>query len=267
MTSTSTPTTVTSDSVSASERGNPNGGSEGFRVPNLGHTLAGEFTRLIGLRSVLVYAILLTGAIYGPTVLVTAFSDTDSTALFIGSDFFLFIAMIFAAADSASAISSRNVAYGYLTRHGRWTGHAARLIAQIVTVLAMLAIGSAIAALVLGIGGVEFMGSMSQAGVVIALAVAWTAISSGIGMLIPVTAAAVATPILWVAMIEGILPILPFGEFMGEIEQFLPWVAGRQLLGYMDLGIGDAQAWIVLGVWTAVITAAGLVVSCRRDIR
>ena len=116
-------------------------------------------------------------------------------------------------------------------------------------------------------GGVEIVDAAQTVGVVIALAVAWTAIGSGIGMLIPVTAAAVAAPLVWIALIEGILPMLPFGDFMNNIERFLPWISGRQLLGFMDLGVSNAQAWIVLGTWTAVIAAVGIVTATRRDVR
>lgn len=239
----------------------------GFRVPNLGHALAGEFTRLAGLRSTYIYAILLTGAIFGPIVLQTYLSGVESGTLFVGIDFFLFVAIIFAAADSAGAISGRNIAYGYLTRQGRWTGYATRFLAQLAFSLAMLAVGTAVAWIIFATGGVEIVDAAQTVGVVIALAVAWTAIGSGIGMLIPVTAAAVAAPLVWIALIEGILPMLPFGDFMNNIERFLPWISGRQLLGFMDLGVSNAQAWIVLGTWTAVIAAVGIVTATRRDVR
>lgn len=241
--------------------------STGYRVPNLGHAFASELTRLAGLRSTLIYAILLTGSIFGPIVLQTYLSGVESGSLFVGMDFFLFITIIFAAADSAGVISGRNVAFGYLTRQGRWTGYVARFLAQLAFALAMFVVGTVIAWIVFATGGVEVVDTAQGVGVVIALAVAWTAISSGVGMLIPVTAAAVAAPLVWIALVEGILPVLPFGDFMKNIEQFLPWISGRQLLGFMDLGVSNTQAWIVLGVWTAVIAVGGIVIATRRDVR
>ncbi|WP_295629025.1 hypothetical protein [uncultured Corynebacterium sp.] len=237
--------------------------------------LKSEIGRLLNLRSTWGYAIAILAFIVGLPVAMWAVTqgrpaefryEPTFVQLLLGTDLAVIAAMIFAAAGSASDISGRRVAFGYLASNNRIGVHVARLVAQVLIVAAVVLVGFAVAAGILGVVGALVPEDLGQAFVVIGILVLWTAIGSAVGMLVPVTAVAVGAPIAWVFVIEMAISTVPV-DFLQTMTKYLPWVASRHLGGMMDIGVSDVHAGLVLAVWSVVVIGAGLFVAARRDVK
>jgi ABC-2 type transport system permease protein len=91
---------------------------------------------------------------------------------------------------------------------------------------------------------------------------AFAAAGVSLGALIRNLAAAIATALAWIALVEGLI-----GELFSDLEAWLPF-AGGQALGRMH-GAPDISQWaggLLLGSYTVVIAAIALTTSIRRDI-
>jgi ABC-2 type transport system permease protein len=91
---------------------------------------------------------------------------------------------------------------------------------------------------------------------------AFAAIGVSLGALIPNLAAAIATALAWIALVEGLI-----GELIDDLEAWLPF-AGGQALGRLP-GAPDISQWaggLLLAGYTAVFAAIALTTSVRRDI-
>lgn len=184
----------------------------------------------------------------------------------LGADVVVIIAMIFAAAGSASEISGRRVAFGYLSANDRPGVHVARLVAQVLIVCASILVGFAVAAGVLAAVGALVPEEFGVAAATIGMLLLWTAIGSAVGMLVPVTAVAVGLPIAWIMVIEIAISTVPL-EFLQTLSKYLPWVSSRQLIGMMDIDVSDLHAGIVLAAWSIAIIGGGILVASRSDVK
>jgi ABC-2 type transport system permease protein len=91
---------------------------------------------------------------------------------------------------------------------------------------------------------------------------AFAAIGVSLGALIPNLAAAIATALAWIALVEGLL-----GELLSDLEAWLPF-AGGQALGRLP-GAPDISQWaggLLLAGYTVGFAAIALTTSVRRDI-
>lgn len=91
---------------------------------------------------------------------------------------------------------------------------------------------------------------------------AFAAIGVSLGALIPNPAAAIATALAWIALVEGLI-----GELIGDLEAWLPF-AGGQALGRLPGApdISQLAGGLLLASYTVVFAAIALTTSIRRDI-
>jgi ABC-2 type transport system permease protein len=88
------------------------------------------------------------------------------------------------------------------------------------------------------------------------------AIGVSLGALIPNLAAAIATALAWIALVEGLI-----GELLSDLEAWLPF-AGGQVLGRLP-GAPDISQWaggLLLAGYAVVFAAIALTTSVRLDI-
>lgn len=244
-------------------------------VPGALNLLGSELGRMWNLRSTWGYVISMFAFTVGLPVMAWLATRGGATTfryeptfdqVLVSADIVVILAMIFAAAGSASEISGRRVAFGYLAANGRPGVHVARMVAQLIIVGATVIAGFAVAAGFLAAVGVLVPEKLALAAGMIGMMLLWTAIGSAVGMLVPVTAVAVGLPIAWIMVIEIAVGQLPI-EFFQTLSKYLPWIASRQLTGMMDIGISDAHAGLVLAAWAIAVIGGGLVAASRRDVK
>ena len=96
----------------------------------------------------------------------------------------------------------------------------------------------------------------------VAVNAALAALGVSLGALIRNLAAAIATALAWIALVEGLI-----GELVSDLEPWLPF-AGGQALGRMP-GAPDISQWaggLLVAGYTVVFAAIALTTSLRRDI-
>lgn len=241
------------------------------------NALRAETTKLLSLRSSLVYAILLAGSLFGPVTLLCLFSsdspELDWETLFFGLAIFQLIAVIFAAATTAGDIRNHMHAQAFLTQAGRWQWVTAKVISTAVFTAVTFAIGTALA---LGAGAV--LGGTLELGadphvllIGFVSTVLFAAMSVGLACVIRGQVASVAVPVAWILVIDGMV-----GMAADSIEFFRPLAAiapvqrmnqvyyGEDTLG---LGISTVVCYLIIVAWFAALTAFGLWRNHRVDVR
>lgn len=280
MTTTSSPAAASSPARASAPTRASHGNAPTFAVPSAPvpgplNLLGSELGRLLNLRSTWGYVVALLAFMVGIPVLMWLGTrgapaefmyEPTLPEVLIGSDFAVIVAMIFAAAGSASEISGRRVAFGYLMSNSRPGVHVARMAAQVIVVAATLVAGFAIAAGFLAAVGALVPEGIGGAAAHVGILLLWTAIGSAVGMLVPVTAVAVGLPVAWVLILEMTVSTVPI-KFLQTLTEYLPWIASRQLIGMLDIGVSDVHAGLVLAAWSVAVIGGGILVASRRDVK
>ncbi|WP_145943282.1 ABC transporter permease [Corynebacterium glyciniphilum] len=248
-------------------------------MTSLINALRSETTKLLSMRSTLVYAILLTGALYGPVVLATLFSSETPTFewadLMNGAMIFIMVAIVFAASTTAGDIRNHLHAQAFLTQRSRAGWVTAKILVTLVFAFITYVAGVALtvgAAAVLGANlSLDGGGAFTPVWSYLLGGVAFPLMAVGLACVLRSPVVSVAVPTVWFLLIDGMI-----GETATHIEAFRPLAAiapGERLAqlatGYdrVGLGIDDMTCIAILVVWVVVLSAVGLWRNQRADVR
>jgi ABC-2 type transport system permease protein len=248
-------------------------------MTSLLHALRSETTKLFSMRSTVVYAILLTGALYGPVVLATLFSSETPTFewadLMNGAMIFIMVAIVFAASTTAGDIRNHMHAQAFLTQPGRITWVTAKLLVTLVFTFVTYVVGVALsvgAAAAFGANlSLDLGGAFTPVWSYLLGGIAFPLMAVGLACVLRSPVVSVAVPTVWFLLIDGMI-----GETATHIEAFRPLAAiapGERLAqlatGYDRVGLGlDSLTCVaVLVVWVVVLSAVGLWRNQRSDVR
>ncbi|MGN0096813.1 MAG: ABC transporter permease, partial [Corynebacterium sp.] len=233
-------------------------------------------TKLFSMRSTVVYAILLTGSLFGPVTLMGLFGDRpdfDWSTITFGYQIFLLIAVVFAAATTAGDIRNHMHAQAFLTQRGRWGWVAAKMLTTAVFIAVLYLVGTALSlgvAAVLG-SGTDLSTGLSMFYVPLIGSVIFSAMTVGLACVIRSQVAAVAVPVAWVLLIDSML-----GFAAEQIEAFRPLAAiapvqrQDQLISGADplgLGISTVVCYLIIVAWFLVLAGLGLWRNSSSDVR
>jgi hypothetical protein len=176
--------------------------------------------------------------------------------------------LLFGIVGATGEYRHRTLAPAVLIAPDRMRLALARLVAYVITAF-LVAVAMAIVALAIGIPllasqpGPDLTGSdyggLVGGGIVAAMLA--TALGVGIGMVVKNQVAGVVGTLVWLFILEPLLPLID------------DWLAKVGILGAAaTLGGADSEevtwagALLVLGLWTIVFVAAGLAFERRRDV-
>ncbi|WP_083650531.1 ABC transporter permease [Corynebacterium sp. CNJ-954] len=245
-------------------------------MTSLLYALRSEITKLFSMRSTVVYAILLTGSLFGPVTLMGLFGDRpdfDWSTITFGYQIFLLIAVVFAAATTAGDIRNHMHAQAFLTQRGRWGWVAAKMLTTAVFIAVLYLVGTALSlgvAAVLG-SGTDLSTGLSMFYVPLIGSVIFSAMTVGLACVIRSQVAAVAVPVAWVLLIDSML-----GFAAEQIEAFRPLAAiapvqrQDQLISGADplgLGISTVVCYLIIVAWFLVLAGLGLWRNSSSDVR
>ena len=242
-----------------------------------------ETTKLLTLRSTLVYFILLGGSIGGPVFLYLLLSDTplkvDFADVGIGGPIALMICLIFGAATAAGEISTKMHAQAFLTQQSRWNWLAARGVVASFFVLFTLALAMALTVLMIVIWpGATFVGEQNNT--VWSLLIggqAFTLLAMGTAALLRSRVASIGVPLVWMLVVEPLISlgggsfsvlqkvseVMPAGTIT-EIQRYYTFQADGVL---MEGAHTPAFYLTVLAVWVVVLLILGFFRNSRTDVR
>ena len=223
-----------------------------------------EILRLISLRSTLVYAILLTGALYGPPVLIVAFADSGSgsAGAITAADLsqcamiFLLVAIAFAGASTATEIRRGATGVSFLTQRLRWPSFFGRLvvIAVFLTLMYVLGMGLALAVSSLHSAGFDLSdGGWTYMSLFLVQILFWAILAACIAVLTRSTVVAVALPMAWVLLIETLISIVPLAPLQA-VAKWTPLNNWTLLLSEIYPGAGGAMINHSAGVAVTAVT-------------
>lgn len=245
---------------------------------SLFNALRSESTKILSMRSSLVYAILMVGSLFGPVTLFMIFSDAsdpvvDWALLSVGAMIFQVVAIIFAAATTAGDIRNNMHAQAFLTQDNRSLWILAKVVVTMVFTAMTYLVGTALAL----VAGVAFGGSMElgtdagQFGANLLGCVVFAAISVGLAAVIRSQVGAVALPIVWLVVIEGMLAMATGRyEWLRPVVALAPGLRQGQLAYGTDpyeLGVSTWGCYVILIGWVVVMTGLGLWRNARTDVR
>ncbi|MDN6661715.1 ABC transporter permease [Corynebacterium variabile] len=240
------------------------------------NALRAETTKLFSLRSSLVYAILLTGSLFGPVTLIALFGDDatlDWSTILFGLQIFMLVAVIFAAATTAGDIRNHMHAQAFLTQAGRWQWVAAKITVTAAFTAVTYVLGTVLAIGVgAALGGTLSLGTDTFIPVVgLVTNVLFAAMSVGLACVIRSQVASVAVPVAWLLVIDGMLGMA--AESIGifrPLAAIAPMQRQTQLLGGEDplgFGFSTAVCYLIIIAWFAALAALGLWRNHRVDVR
>ncbi|MHC9572452.1 ABC transporter permease [Corynebacterium diphtheriae] len=252
------------------------------------NALKSEWTKLMSLRSTAVYFILITGALYGPMVLLVGLADTSSgvdwSSLLVGWGIAVAISTAFAGASVAGELDDHMHAHAYLTQNSRSTWIAAKSVVYTVFLAITFAIGIGLAVAVAQVFPDSSFSGGETTDLFIALfhAIIFGSFAFAIGMLTRSKVAAVAFPLAWMLVIDQLIPLaaskIEAATFLWLLSprprsgQLADTIAGTVETG-MEHGfeLGQIQPdWFnvaVIAGWVVVATVSVFAVNRVRDIR
>lgn len=240
------------------------------------NSLRSETTKLFSMRSTLVYAILLAGSLFGPVTLVGLFGDRptlDWPTITYGYQIFLLIAVIFAGAATAGDIRNHMHAQAFLTQRGRWQWVASKMLVTAVLVAVLYLVGTALSlgvAAVLG-SGTDLGTGLSMFYVPLICSALFSAMTVGLACVIRSQVAAVAVPVAWVLLIDGMVGFAAEQfEVLRPLAAIAPVQRQDQLISGIDplgLGLSSAVCYLVIVAWFLVLAGVGLWRNSAADVR
>lgn len=242
-----------------------------------------ETTKLLTLRSTLVYFILLGGSIGGPVFLYLLLSDTplkvDFADVGIGGMIALMICIVFGASTTAGEISTKMHAQAFLTQQSRWNWLAARGVVSSLFVLFTLALAMALTVLMIVIWpGATFVGEQNNTGWSLLIGgAAFTLLAMGTAALLRSRVAGIGVPLVWMLVVEPLISlggerfsvlqkvsdVMPAGTIT-EIQRYYTFKADGVL---MEGAHTPAFYLTVLAAWVVVLLILGFFRNSRTDVR
>ena len=242
-----------------------------------------ETTKLLTLRSTLIYFILLGGSIGGPVFLYLLLSETplkvDFSDVGIGGMIALMICIVFGASTTAGEISTKMHAQAFLTQQSRWNWLAARGLVASVFVVFTLALAMALTVLMIVIWpGATFVGEQNNT--VWSLLIggaAFTLLALGTASLLRSRVAGIGVPLVWMLVVE---PLISLGgekfDILKKLSDVMPANTINEIQRYYTLeGYGalmegahtPAFYLTVLAVWVVALLILGFYRNSRTDVR
>lgn len=242
-----------------------------------------ETTKLLTLRSTLVYFILLGGAIGGPVFLYLLLSETplnvDFADVGIGGMIALMICIVFGASTTAGEISTKMHAQAFLTQQSRWNWLAARGLVASLFVLFTLALAMALTVLMVVIWpGATFVGEQNNTvwSWLIGGA-AFTLLAMGTAAVLRSRVAGIGVPLVWMLVVEPLIAmggesftilqkisdVMPAGTIT-EIQRYYAFQASGVL---MEGAHTPAFYLTMLAAWVVVLLILGFFRNSRTDVR
>lgn len=243
--------------------------------------LKSELLRLLTLRSTLVYAVLLTGTLYGPPVLIVALDSGSESPTYTAADLgqfsviFMIVAIVFAGASTAGEIRRGSLGVTFLTQRSRWVSYLARAVVVCLFVALNFIVGMALALGVFKVGSAQVDlsgGGVAYLALNLLSLLSFVLITMGLAAVTRSTSAAIALPLAWLLFIESLFASVPIKAFQ-EVAQWLPLVNWSYLFGtvyppaaseFITHGSGPAIA--AVSVSTAIFLGGGWYSHVARDI-
>ncbi|MGJ4071086.1 ABC transporter permease [Corynebacterium macclintockiae] len=242
--------------------------------------ISSEVTKLLSLRSTWIYVILFTGSLYGPVTLYMLFSDAERfdanwPDLLIGGMIFLMISIIFGASTTGGDISNRMTAHAFLTQKGRSAWLLARALVAAVFVELNYILGLALSWVVVTVfpaGNFTGEDQLLMWGYAVA-APAFAVMAVGIAALLRNRVGAIALPLVWMLVVEGLLYMggekIPFLKTLynlspgSRVQEMQAWIYTQDHSDMVSPGFGFA----VMIAWMVVLLALGLYSNKVRDVK
>ena len=242
------------------------------------NALRSETTKVLSMRSSVVYTILMVGSLSAPVALFMIFADApdqvvDWALLSAGAMIFQIVAIIFAAATTAGDIRNNMHAQAFLTQSDRSLWILAKVVVTMVFTAVAYLVGTALALVAgLAFGGTAELGTgVAQFGASLLGSVVFAAVSVGLAAVIRSQVGAVALPIVWLMVIEGMLAMATGRyEWLRPVAALAPGLRQGQLAYGADpyeLGVSTFGCYVILVGWVVVMTGLGLWRNARTDVR
>jgi ABC-2 type transport system permease protein len=177
--------------------------------------------------------------------------------------------LIFGILAVAGEHRHRTITDTYLTEPRRGRVIVAKLAVHVGTgtafglVLAATAVAASAAAFTIAGGSVDLSDGELWRTLVggIVWNAAFTGIGVGVGALIRSPAAAIATALAWVALVEGLL-----GQLIGDLGHWLPFATGRATGLLPGSEISQLPGTLALAAYVAAFTVVAVATTVRRDV-
>ncbi|AER68424.1 ABC transporter permease [Corynebacterium pseudotuberculosis] len=251
------------------------------------NALRSEITKLLTLRSTWVWAILLTGSLYGPVVLIGLFSgeasDYDWGFALPGAMIFVMLAVSFSASAMAGEFNDRMHAQAFLTQPRRSLWFNARTLVISGFLLINYLVGVGLIYLVFLVFPKITLVNEKTVLILVdgVLFLVFSFIAIGVAALTRNRVAAMAVPLAWFLAIERLITVaasqiaafMPLwlvtaGERVSQLAKYRKDNAEFSSIGwdFMDVQPLGYNIGIIVA-WTVVSLLLGLWINAKRDVR
>lgn len=243
------------------------------------NSLRSETTKVLSMRSTVVYAILLAGSLFGPTTLAMWFPVGEPVAdwgtLNTGAMIFQLIAIVFAAATTAGDIRNHMHAQAFLTQSNRSQWVVSKIVVTMVFTAVVYIVGVLLAmlsAVIFG-AGVDLGSGSQEFTANLFCSVVFAAFTVGLACVIRSQVGAVALPLAWLLVIDGMIGSAASQyEWVRPLEAITPGQRQMQLVygdDYTSLGydISPVLCVVIILGWFVALTGLGLWRNQRADVR
>lgn len=244
------------------------------------NAMRSEAIKLLSLRSTWVYAILLTGSLYGPVLLLDLRGVVDWEHLTRGAMIFCMVATIFMGSTVAGEIETRMYAYAFLTQGSRSYWLLARYLVNMVFLTLCFFTGMALSFLVVLLLSDATIAAtnISYLYTPLGLTGLFTLVAAGVAVVSRSKIAAVSVPLLWGLIVDNLIAVMAarakiieaawlvnpssrisqMGDQLGNIPAPPGWGLGTYQPIVFNIG--------VVGIWVVALVAAAYLVNSRKDV-